>query len=175
MNGWIALSCLYRILTYNKSFIEELKVSNEIVYNKVSIALYQKGYLFIEYWNLFDYDINVAIKKFIENAQYNNYKIILDKYCMIVEKDVLISLIELMLKNVPQYDGFDIANTCLNTLIDILQKKREILQQEDMENVFQILNENRQIYDRFRGSRDNQISEIKKLGYELSKYKNLDI
>ena len=94
---------------------------------------------------------------------------------MIVEKDILISLIELMLKNVPQYDGFDIANTCLNTLIDILQKKREILQQEDMESVFQILNENRQIYDRFRGSRDNQISEIKKLGYELSKYKNLDI
>lgn len=175
LNGWIALSCLYRILTYNKSFIEELKVSNEIVYNKVSVALYQKGYLFIEYWNLFDYDINVAIKKFIENAQYNNYKIILDKYCMIVEKDILISLIELMLKNVPQYDGFDIANTCLNTLIDILQKKREILQQEDMESVFQILNENRQIYDIFRGSRDNQISEIKKLGYELSKYKNLDI
>lgn len=65
---WFALTYLYRILRYNKSFIEELKSTNEIVFNKIEVSLYENGYLFVEFWNLLDLDVNTAINKLKDNV-----------------------------------------------------------------------------------------------------------
>ena len=172
---WIALSCLYRILSYNKNFIDELKNTNEIVYNKIVKILYEDGYIFTDFWNLFEHDINNAIKKFKKNALSRDYMIILNKYYPVLEKNILINVLEEMLENVPEYDGYSIANDCINTLITILQNKRDMFQQEDLENIFRIIDKNRQFYDKSRTNRDHQLLNIKKLGYEFSKFKNLEI
>lgn len=170
---WIALSCLCKILLYNQSFIEEVKNSNETIYNKINTSIYQKGYLFIKFWQLFDCDINIAIKKFNENSPSYNFREILNKYYMLFEKDVLIKIMENMIKQVPTFDGYDIANSSLNTLIDIIKHKRGIIQQDDLERIFELINENRQFYDKNRSNRDNQLQDITNLGYNLSAYNNL--
>ncbi len=170
---WFALSYLYKVLMYNSNFVEELKSTNEIVYNKVEVSLYQKGNLFIEFWQLFDYDINVAIGKLKDDISSLEYSRIIDKLQMQLEKGSLLQLLKRMVEKIPAFDGYDIANNCLTSFIKVLSVKRDTIQQEDLEDIFSLFNENRQIYDKTRSNRDNQMLEIAKLGYDLSEYPNL--
>lgn len=78
-----------------------------------------------------------------------------------------------MVKSVPNFDGYDSADICLNSLIKVLKDEQDKISQQDMEDIFSIINENRQFYDKTRTNRNRQISEFSNLGFDLSNYENL--
>ena len=60
-----------------------------------------------------------------------------------------------------------------NAEVKEVKHKRGIIQQDDLERIFELINENRQFYDKNRSNRDNQLQDITNLGYNLSAYNNL--
>lgn len=172
-NKWYALTYLYKVLTYNKNFLNELKGSNEIVYEKVEKGLYNKSYLFIEFWTLFDYDINKAIEKLPKGIPWFNYYHIINNFSSTIDRENLLELIKTMMKKVPIYDGYDSASESLELFIRILSDVNPQYTQEQIVPIFEVINENRQFYDKNRSNRDSQVLKITKLGYDLSQYSNL--
>ena len=80
-----------------------------------------------------------------------------------------------LIKKIPTFDGFDKANEAINLLIEILSASDKRYKQEDLNKIFDIMNNNRQIYDKCRNERNFQLKSIKNLGYNLNEYENLSI
>lgn len=169
-NEWFALNYIYKILSYNNNFLKELGSSNEIVYDKVQTELYKSANLFINSWDLFDFDINEAIEKFNTNlGMYNYYHIIASLYKKI-DRNKLLKLIKMMLNKVPGFDGYSMASDSLELFIIVLSSIEPKYEQEEIEEIFEIINGNRQFFDRSRNDRDSQLVRITNLGYDLSNY-----
>ena len=170
---WLALTFLYKVLSCNKVFLKELEDSNELVYNKIKEKLYKNGYLFVNYWDLFDYDINVSLSKLHKSVMAQEYSFILKNMYRILNSDIMMKSVIMMLEKIPSNNGYNIADDCIDTLLDILENSSCKYSMEELKNVFQIMNNNRQIYARTRGKRDYQIKKIEELGYDLNNYENL--
>lgn len=170
-----SLTYLLIVLKKNHTFVEELKDNNEIIYEMIEKKIYSHSYLFAEFWMIFDSDINNAANKIPDNLWCNNYYQIIDSLKFLIDRDILLDLIEKMFNKLPNSDGYNTADSCVELLINILKQCNPRIEQEKLENIFNILDSNRQIYDRRRSRRDNQIKEICLLGYDLSKYDNLKI
>lgn len=170
-----SLTYLLIVLKKNHTFVEELKDNNEIIYEMIEKSIYRHSYLFNEFWMIFDRDINNAATKISDNLWCNDYYQIIDSLKFLIDRDILINLIEKMFAKLPNSDGYNIADSCVELLINILKQYNPKIEKEQLENIFNILNSNRQIYDRRRSRRDNQIKEIYSLGYDLSEYDNLKI
>lgn len=170
-----SLTYLLIVLKKNHTFVEELKDNNEIIYEMIEKKIYSHSYLFAEFWMIFDSDINNAANKIPDNLWCSNYYQIIDSLKFLIDRDILLNLIEKMFNKLPNSDGYNTADSCVELLINILKQCDPRIEQAKLENIFNILDSNRQIYDRRRNRRDNQIKEICLLGYDLSKYDNLKI
>ena len=170
-----SLSYLFSILKYNHNFVEEMKDENEEVYELLKEKLYSNSYLFVEFWMVFDSDINSAAKKISDSILAENYMQIIESIYTLIDKKVTIELIEKMLNKIPNFDGYDIAGRCIDVFIKILNNSSEKIKQEDIEKCFSTMDSNRQIYDRRRNNRNSQIRQIINLGYDLSEYENLQV
>lgn len=80
-----------------------------------------------------------------------------------------------MVSKVPTFDGYDRADRCIELFIKILKEADPKIEQELINEHFSLMNENRQIYDKSRNSRDYQLKQIIDLGYDLSDFENLEI
>ena len=170
-----SLSFIFNILKYNHSFIEEIKDENEGLYDYLYQKLYKTSYLFAEFWMIFDSDINNAAKKIPDNlTSYNYYQIIQSIY-QLVDRNITIELLKKMVSKVPTFDGYDRADRCIELFIKILKEADPKIEQELINEHFSLMNENRQIYDKSRNSRDYQLKQITDLGYDLSDFENLEI
>ena len=170
-----SLSFIFNILKYNHSFIEEIKDENEGLYDYLYQKLYKTSYLFAEFWMIFDSDINNAAKKIPDNlTSYNYYQIIQSIY-QLVDRNITIELLKKMVSKVPTFDGYDRADRCIELFIKILKEADPKIEQELINEHFSLMNENRQIYDKSRNSRDYQLKQIIDLGYDLSDFENLEI
>ena len=170
-----SLNYLFRVLYFNQGFMDEIKEENEEFYNYLIENLYKESYLFTEFWQLKDYDINNAIDKISENITFHEYCQIISKIYKILSKSKCLSSIENLLKKIPTFDGFDKANEAISLLIEILSASDKRYKQEDLNKIFDIMNNNRQIYDKCRNERNFQLKSIKNLGYNLNEYENLSI
>ena len=177
-NEWFGMSYLLYILQYDYTFVQELSVSNEIVYDKISEDIYQKGNLFINFWYVFDKDINLAIKKITDNINCEDCCYIIKRLESTIsinkiDTENIISLMKKMISNIPIGNSYDEADLCIDTFIEVLRIMTSPIKQEKLEDIFGIMDYNRQIYDKRRKKRDIQMSSIISLGYDLSKYDNL--
>lgn len=170
-----SLSYLFRILSYNYSFIEELRDKNDDVYEMVTKKLYEEPYLFIEYWNLFDSDINNAIIKLSNQLSYDQDFKILKKLKEKISKQNIIKLLRDLLNKIPRYDAYNQADEAIELVINILENRKNDFTQNDIDHILEIMNSNPQIYKKARIMRDSQVSKIISLGYNLGKYENLSM
>lgn len=170
-NKWLALTYLCIILTHNNKFLIELSEENELVFNKIKNAIYTKANLFEECWQIFDNDIHIAIKKIDKNLSWREYYRLIKKLDNMLYENEVIELMKLMIKKVRTYNAYDVANDVLDLLISVLKKRN--LKQEDVNDIFKIINNNSQFYSKSRNCRDTQIKKIRDLGYDLSEYTHL--
>lgn len=170
-----SLSYLFSVLKHNHSFIEELKDENENVYELLIDKLYKNSYLFVEFWIIFDSDINNAANKIPDNLSNYGYRQIIDSIYNLVSCNITIDLLKKMLSKIPTFDGYDTAGRSIDLFIKILSEANPNINQELLEEHFSIMNDNRQIYDTGRNGRNYQIKQIIALGYDLTHYENLVI
>ena len=137
--------------------------------------LYKTSYLFAKFWMLFDSDINNAIKKIPESLTCYNYCQIIKSVYRMLDINTTIELLKKMIIKVPSFDAYDKADRCIELFIKILKETEPKIKQEIINEHLSLMNENRQIYDKSRNSRDYQLQQIIDLGYDLSNYKNLEI
>lgn len=171
-----SLSYLFRVLSYNNSFIEELKEKNEDVIEYIKNKLYKKAYLFAEFWNFFDIDINLAINKVTESSiTYRDAYQFVVKLGQIVNRENLIKLVMQLLNKIPNFYGFDCADESIDLLIKIMSNIEVKFSQEEANSFFEIMNSNRQIYEKSRSYRNTQFTRIIELGYNFDSFDNLKI
>lgn len=171
-----SLSYLFRVLSYNNSFIEELKEKNEDVIEYIKNKLYKKAYLFAEFWNFFDIDINLAINKVTESSiTYRDAYQFVVKLGPIVNRENLIKLVMQLLNKIPNFYGFDCADESIDLLIKIMSNIEVKFSQEEANSFFEIMNSNRQIYEKSRSYRNTQFTRIIELGYNFDSFDNLKI
>ena len=80
-----------------------------------------------------------------------------------------------MLSSIPTIDAYNEADIGMELFIKIISDKSNKISQEELSEIFEIMNDNCQIYRTSRNSRDNQIKRIVGLGYDLSKYEKLTL
>lgn len=170
-----SLTYLLSVLKTNHTFVEELKNTNEDVYTLVEKSLYKNSYLFKDYWMIFDSDINKAAKKIPDDLYYYNYCQLIEKLEILIDRNILLELIEKMISKIPTFNAFDAADRCIEIFLKIMTKANPKYEQELLKKIFDTMNKNRQIYDKCRSSRNNQLNRIKELGYSLDKYDNLQV
>ena len=170
---WFALSFLLKILQYNSKFVEELKSSNTIVYNKIKDSILNNGLFFNKYWKLLDYDINNVVEQLPNTLNCNIYGLIIKSNKLILNKHNLLMLIKKMFEKVSKIDAFTQADTCFEVFLEIAKDMN--FSQDELTNILEIVNGNRQFYDDRRRNRNENFKEIIELGYDLSSYKNLKV
>lgn len=180
LNKWFGMSYLLYILQYDHTFIKELDAVNEIVCDKLKENVYQKGYLFINFWPVFERDINSALKKIANDINCIACRNILKNLeSMIknneIDQENIICLIRKMINNIPITNSFNEADECIDIFISTLRIINPPIKQEKLEDIFDVMNCNRQIYDKRRNKRDFQMKSITELQYNLSKYDNLKV
>lgn len=173
-----SLSYLFRVISYNINFFEEIKDRNEDLFEYLNNSLVSKGYLFKEYWGLLDYDINIAIDKFLPKSSstrknFNEYYYVLDNLYSILNNKKKLDILKKMLSSIPDFDSYNEADNGVELLIRILSESDNIFSSDDLGEIFELMNSNCQIYRTSRNGRDNQIKKIQDLGYDLSKYDKL--
>ena len=169
------MSYLYRVLSYNNSFIEELKDENDGVFELIKTELYKKSYLFIEFWQLFDINIDDALKKISNDISYKDCYNLITSIGKIISRNNLVDLLHRLLIKIPTFNSFNKADETLELLIKIISEISPKFKQEEIECLFELMNSNRQIYDKSRNWRNNQINRIKEFGYNLDAYENLKL
>lgn len=175
LENWHALTYLYEILIFDKSFLSELEGENELVFNFIKNELYSHSKIFLKYWELFDNDINIAIDRLDKNLSNNEYLNIINELYLNLNYEKIYKLLERVLKNVPTVSGYNEADVVMEVLIRVLRDRRIEFSQKDCEKLFKILNENSQFYYDSRNARDRQIKAILDLDYDLSSFENLKI
>lgn len=170
-----SLTHIFEVLKIGRQFIEELKEENEEVYEKIERSLYSKGYLFVDYWNVINNDIQDAISKLSSRLKCTEYYIIIDRMRKMVNRDTVLILLEKMIDRIPTFDGYDAASRCIDLFIKVLDETSPQFSQDELKKCFKIMNENRQIYDKYRSSRNDQLLKIKKMGYTFDVYANLEV
>ena len=175
-----SLSYLFRVVSFNEKFYEEIKDSNENLYDFMNHNLLSKAYLFKEFWGLIDFDINDAIKCFSPGKtfsfkKFKEYYNLIDSLKNILNKENKIALSKKMLASIPTVDAYNEADIGMELFIKIISDKSNKISQEELSEIFEIMNDNCQIYRTSRNSRDNQIKRIVELGYDLSKYEKLTL
>ncbi len=170
-----SLTYLLNVLKHNPSFVEELKDANENLYNYLKSKIYSNSYLFVDYWMIFDSDINEAARKIPSTLYSYSYRQIIEATKLLIDLDITIDLTKKLLEKTPTFDGYDTADRNIELFIKILNEAEPKIKQERLNEHFEIMNNNRQIYDKSRNSRDYQFSQIIKLGYDLSEYDNLKV
>ena len=170
-----SLTYLLSVLKTNHTFVEELKDNNEDVYTLVKNSLYKHSYLFKDYWIIFDSDINKAAKKIPNDLYYYNYCQLIEKLETLIDRNILLELIEKMISKIPTFNAYDAADRCIEIFLKIITKANPKYDQELLNQIFDIMNKNRQIYDKSRNSRNNQLIRLKELGYSLDDYDNLQV
>ncbi len=175
-----SLSYLFRVVSFNEKFYEEIKDTNENLYDFMNHNLLSKAYLFKEFWGLIDFDINDAIKSFSPGRttsikKFKEYYNLIDSLKNILNKENIIALSKKMLSSIPTIDAYNEADIGMELFIKIISDKSNKISQEELSEIFEIMNDNCQIYRTSRNSRDNQIKRIVGLGYDLSKYEKLTL
>lgn len=167
-NEWFALTNLYKILTYNKFFMQEIILQNEVIYNFLKNRLLSNRKYIINYWNLFFQTLEEGCSK-IESIEV---KMALLKEDNFVTKNNAIKFLKDIFDNIPTSDAFSIADETCDLLIKCIDDYE--LSKVDIDDILKIMNRNSQIYFAARRKRNTQIESIKSKGIELSEYINLN-
>ena len=166
---WLAQTYLYKILSKNYTFREEIKSKNPDVFRLLESSIYNNVEYLINYWMIFETDINKIINK-LGDMKCIDYCKILDNLFRNLNKESLLNIFNRMFAKVPQYNGYNDADRCLDSFLMVLGEKAEWFSQDSLLSVFECINNNRQIYDKLIGSR---LDKLLKLRYDLSNYDNI--
>ncbi len=166
---WLAQTYLYEILLKNNLFLNEIKNKNHDIFELLETSIYKKAEYFIDYWSIFETDINKAIKK-LEGIRCAEYCEIVDAISQELDTENLVDLFDKMFTKVPTFNGYDDASKCLRTFVKIIEKDPKRFSQDVLNDIFEIINSNRQIYDKIKGAQEEKLT---KLGYDFSNYTSI--
>ncbi len=166
---WLALTYLYEILLKRHYLLNEIKSKKHDIFELLESSIYKNIEYFIKYWTIFESNINESIKK-LDDVGSKEYCRILDNFVQELDTENLIDLFKKMFAKIPIFNGYDDADNCLESFLKIIKTDIKRFPQDDLRDVFNILNNNRQIYDKLNGAK---LEELMGLGYDFSIYENI--
>lgn len=164
-----SLSYMFEFLLNNPIFINEIKDRNELLFSHLKEELDANVWDIVKYYSIFYDNIEMALQD--KNESYNFYRIVLNKCADKMTDSYLIKVIEILFNKIPEYNGYDMASDMCDILIQAIENRKYT--KNEIKNILDIMNNNRQIYDTSRNSSKEQFNRIKELGIDLSDYDNL--
>ena len=168
-NEWFAATYILKILTYNNFFIQELRLQNEIVFNKLKNKILKEKKYVLNYWNLFFKSKEELCDKI---SKVELQEVLLQEDNFIDNKKIVIKYLENIFTNISTVNGFTIADNACDLLINCIDKYQ--LNKQDIGEILQIMNTNSQIYFNLRNKSKSQFEMIKNKGIDISEYSNLN-
>jgi len=164
-----SLTYMFELLFKFPLFISEIKEKNELLYNHLKDKLDNNVWDIIKYYSIFYDNIQTAIQD--KNESYSFYKIVLNHCSEKMDDKFLIKILKIMFHQIPEFNGYDMADEMCSTLIKMVELRK--FTSNDIFEILEIMDNNRQIYDASRNNSKDQFKKLTDLGIDLSKLKNI--
>lgn len=164
-----SLGYMFEFLFKYPIFIGEIKDRNELLYNHLKDNLDNNVWHIIKYYSIFYDNIQIAIQD--KNESYSFYKIVLKHCSDKMDDKFLIKILKIIFEQIPEFNGYDIADEMCSILIKMVEARK--FKSEDIFEILEIMDNNRQIYDISRNNSKEQFKKLVNLGIDLSKFKNI--
>ena len=139
------------------------------MFNYLKQELDNNVWYFVKYYFVFYDNIENAVRE--KNESYSFYKIILNNCVDKMSDEFIIEILLKLFKKIPEYNGYDMASEMCEILNKIVESKK--LNTNEIKEVLEVMNNNRQIYDTSRNGSKIQFSRLSELGIDLNNYNNL--